>query len=86
MRLEYAWLSQPMLLLHGLDDGLVPPGASERLATLPNVERRTWPGLRHELHNEPEGPAIIDEVIAWLRARGNLQPQPNTASGERLAR
>jgi acylglycerol lipase len=59
----------PILVLHGLDDGLVPPSASERLATLPNVERRTYPGLRHELHNEPEGPQIVDEVIAWLRER-----------------
>ena len=35
---------------------------------LPGVERRTFPGLRHERHNEPEGPAIIDEIVAWLRA------------------
>ena len=35
----------------------------------PNVERRTYPGLRHELHNEPEGPAIVADVIAWLRDR-----------------
>jgi alpha-beta hydrolase superfamily lysophospholipase len=66
---EYRGLTLPTLVLHGLDDGLVPPTASEILATLPNVERRTYPGLRHELHNEPEGPAILDEVIAWLRAR-----------------
>ena len=33
----------------------------------PLVERRTYPDLRHELHNEPEGPAIIDEIVAWLR-------------------
>jgi acylglycerol lipase len=59
----------PALVLHGEDDGLVPVTASEVLATAPLVERRTYPGLRHELHNEPEGPAIIDEVIAWLRDR-----------------
>jgi alpha-beta hydrolase superfamily lysophospholipase len=64
----------------------VPAQASEVLASLPNVERRTYPGLRHELHNEPEGPAIIDEIIAWIRARATLSAQPNTASGERLAR
>ena len=76
----------PMLVLHGLDDGLVPQAASEILATLPNAERRTYPGLRHELHNEPEGPQILDEVIAWIRERATIGPQPNTASGERLAR
>lgn len=69
VRREYRGLSAiPTLVLHGLDDGLVPAAASEILATLPNVERRTYPGLRHELHNEPEGPAILDEVIAWLRS------------------
>ena len=57
------------LLLHGLDDGLVPAEASEILGSLTNVDRRTFPGLRHELHNEPEGPAIVDEIIDWIRAR-----------------
>ena len=83
-------------MLHGEDDGLVPASASEILGTVPLVERRTYPGLRHELHNEPEGPAVIDEIIAWL-ARANVRSvrllptctigrQPNTASGERLVR
>ena len=76
----------PTLVLHGLDDGLVPAVASDLLEGVPGVERRTYPDLRHELHNEPEGPAIIGEVIAWIRARGTLLPQSNTASGERLAR
>jgi alpha-beta hydrolase superfamily lysophospholipase len=58
----------PTLVLHGLDDGLVPSSASEVLEGAPGVERRTFPGLRHELHNEPEGPEIIEDVITWLRA------------------
>jgi alpha-beta hydrolase superfamily lysophospholipase len=86
VRRAYPGLRLPTLVLHGLDDGLVPARASEALATLPNVERRTYPGLRHELHNEPEGPAVIDDVIAWLRDRASIDPQPNTASGERLVR
>jgi acylglycerol lipase len=57
----------PTLVLHGEDDGLVPVAASAVLQGAPGVERRTFPGLRHELHNEPEGPEIIDEVIVWLR-------------------
>ena len=76
----------PTLVLHGLDDGLVPPASTEVFEGAPGVERRTYPGLRHELHNEPEGPAILDEVVAWLRERARLPAQPNTASGERLAR
>ena len=76
----------PTLVLHGLDDRLVPPRSSEVFEGAPGVERRTYPGLRHELHNEPEGPAILDEVVAWLRERATLTAQPNTASGERIAR
>src|SRR5918993_881317 len=57
----------PTLVLHGLDDVLVPARATEILGSLPNVERRTYPGLRHELHNEPEGPAIVAEIIDWIR-------------------
>lgn len=76
----------PTLVLHGLDDRLVPPGSTEVFEDAPGVERRTYPGLRHELHNEPEGPAILDEVVAWLRDRATLSSQPNIASGERLAR
>ena len=59
----------PTLVLHGEDDRLVPTSASEILAAAPGVERRTYPGLRHELHNEPEGSSIVDEIIAWLRER-----------------
>jgi acylglycerol lipase len=69
VRRDYAGLTLPTLVLHGLDDGLVPARASEILGTLPNVDRRTYTGLRHELHNEPEGPAIVDEIIAWIRAQ-----------------
>jgi len=76
----------PTLVLHGLDDRLVPPSASAVFEGAPGVERRTYPGLRHELHNEPEGPAILDEIVAWIQERARLAPQPNTASGERLAR
>jgi acylglycerol lipase len=57
----------PTLVLHGEDDHLVPVSASAVFEGAPFVERRTYPGLRHELHNEPEGPAILDEIVAWLR-------------------
>jgi acylglycerol lipase len=76
----------PTLVLHGLDDTLVPPGSSEVFDGAAGVERRTYPGLRHELHNEPEGPAVLDDVVEWIRSRATLGGQPNTASGERLAR
>jgi len=61
-------LAVPTLVFHGEDDHLVPTEASAPLAAVPGVLRRTYPLLRHETHNEPEGPRVIADVIAWLRA------------------
>jgi alpha-beta hydrolase superfamily lysophospholipase len=61
-------LSIPTYVLHGEADRLVPPNASEPLGRLPGVTRRTWPGLRHESHNEPEGQAVVAAAVAWLRS------------------
>jgi acylglycerol lipase len=58
----------PTLVVHGEGDRLVPVGASAVLQGAPGVDRRTYPGLFHELHNEREGRTIIDDVIAWLRS------------------
>ncbi len=75
--LAHGGLGVPTLVQHGEDDGLVPVGASAVFEGAPLTTRRTFPGLRHELHNEPEGPEIVDWVIAWLReqveARGTLR-------------
>lgn len=60
-------LSVPTLAYHGEADRLVPTAASEPLGAIPGVVRRTYPQLRHEGHNEPEGPAVIADAIAWLR-------------------
>jgi acylglycerol lipase len=63
-----ARLSVPTLVYHGEADELVPPSATEPLAAVPAVTRRTYPRLRHESHNEPEGHEVIDDVVAWLHA------------------
>lgn len=60
-------LQVPTLVLHGGEDRIVPTPASEVLEGRAGVTRRVYDGIRHELHNEPEGPAILDEVVAWLR-------------------
>jgi acylglycerol lipase len=61
-------LAVPTLVYHGEGDRLVPTAASGPLEGRPGVIRRTWPGLRHESHNEPEGPAVIESIISWLRS------------------
>jgi alpha-beta hydrolase superfamily lysophospholipase len=44
----------------------VPAAATEPFEQMPGVTRRVYPGLRHETLNEPEGPQIVADVIAWL--------------------
>ena len=62
-------LNIPTLVLHGGSDTIVPPQSSAALGELPNVERRLYPGLRHEILNEPEGPEIVAEIVAWINDR-----------------
>ena len=84
-----AELGIPTLVLHGDGDRRVPPSASEALGRLPAVTRVVHPGLRHELHNEPEGRDVVASIVDWLRAapeRVESRPQPNNASGERTTR
>jgi acylglycerol lipase len=57
------------LVIHGEDDTIIPTASTERLGATPGVERRTYPGVRHEPHNDPDGDAIVDAAIAWLRAK-----------------
>ena len=66
-------LAIPTLVIHGGDDRLVPTASSELFESRRGVTRRVYPGVRHELHNEPEGEDVLDDVIAWIRA--------NTKSG-----
>jgi len=66
VRTAAAGLSVPTLVIHGLDDPIVPPRSTELLADPPGITRRAYAGIRHELHNEPEGPQILADVIAWI--------------------
>ena len=67
-RSELARLDVPTLVIHGGADTLVPTEVSEPLGTLPGVERRVLPNLRHETLNEPEGPEVVAAIVEWLRA------------------
>lgn len=72
-------LSVPTFVVHGLDDRIVPPAASEPLERRPGVTRKTYAGLRHELHNEVAGPQVIADEIDWIRDRVSRIHQPATA-------
>jgi alpha-beta hydrolase superfamily lysophospholipase len=59
----------PVLVIHGAEDRLVPPEASAPLGAVPSVRRTLYPGVRHELHNEPEQEQVMDEVVAWMEGQ-----------------
>jgi alpha-beta hydrolase superfamily lysophospholipase len=66
----------PMLLMHGQDDPLcLPAGSEEFHASLPGAsggsdapaaELRIYPGLRHEIFNEPEREKVYCDLLEWI--------------------
>lgn len=63
---QHGAITTPTLVIHGADDPLVPPSASAGLASSQGVERRLYPTLRHELHNEAEGAEVMGDVGDWI--------------------
>ena len=35
----------------------------------PDVELKVYPGLYHEVFNEPEQEQVLDDVVSWINAR-----------------
>lgn len=62
-------LRVPTLVIHGGADPLVPVESSAILATLPGVDRKVYPDLRHETLNEPEGPQVAADIAVWIGAQ-----------------
>jgi acylglycerol lipase len=61
-----ATLPCPTLVIHGEDDPIIPAWSTEPLAAA-GATRRTLPDVLHEPHNDTDGPAIVDDIVAWLR-------------------
>lgn len=60
-------LGVPTLLMHGDADGLTDYDASRAFAGRnEGVAFKSWPGLYHELHQEPERAAVFAYVLDWL--------------------
>ena len=67
-----ASLSAPLLVVHGEHDGLVPVAGSHALVECvgsTDVELKVYPGLYHEVFNEPERETVLDDVVRWITAR-----------------
>ena len=61
-------LNLPVLLMHGGDDLITDPKASQELynGNKEKISFKLWNGLHHETHNEPEKDEVIDYLIQWL--------------------
>ncbi len=57
------------LVIAGGSDEIIPPHSSHSLGEVPGVDRKLYPNLRHELHNEPEGPKVVSDIADWLDAQ-----------------
>ncbi len=67
-------ITLPALIMHGEDDPLVTPRASRLLMERLGSEDKTlklFPGLFHEIFNEPERVEVVEDVITWAQARLN---------------
>lgn len=69
---EAAKLRVPLLLLHGEDDPITSARATAELyaqAGSGDKTLRTYPGVRHEIHNDLGREEVLAEVADWLVAR-----------------
>jgi alpha-beta hydrolase superfamily lysophospholipase len=65
-------LTAPLLVVHGSADQLIPVDGSHRLVESvgsSDVELKIYPGLYHEVFNEPEREQVLDDVVAWITER-----------------
>ncbi|GBE63750.1 lysophospholipase [Mycobacterium sp. MFM001] len=65
-------LTAPLLVVHGSEDRLITVDGSRRLVECvgsTDVELKVYPGLYHEVFNEPEQNQVLDDVISWINAR-----------------
>lgn len=65
-------ISLPVLVLHGTEDQLSAPSGSQLVADRvgsQDVTLTLHDGLYHEIFNEPEQQAVLDEVVGWLKKR-----------------
>ena len=63
-----------VIIVHGAgaDRCVAPRGSAEFAAAAPPtvVKPRPWPGLAHEIFNEPERDEVLADLLRWLDGRG----------------
>jgi alpha-beta hydrolase superfamily lysophospholipase len=64
-------ITVPTLILYGTADGLCPTEGSVMLGNrigADDLTVKSYPGLYHEILNEPEQEQVLDDLCAWLNA------------------
>ncbi|MDG4667439.1 alpha/beta hydrolase [Mycobacterium sp. 236(2023)] len=66
-----AAITAPLLVVHGDQDKLIPVEGSKVLVECvgsQDVHLKVYPGLYHEVFNEPEKELVLDDVTAWIES------------------
>jgi acylglycerol lipase len=69
---EAPFVRVPLLVMHGSADGITDPAGSKAFverARSSDKTLRVYPGLYHDLWNEPERELLTGDLIDWLNAR-----------------
>lgn len=69
VRDQLSQIQIPLLILHGGDDKTSPVSGSELLyekASSTDKTLKIYPGLYHEIHNEPEKTTVLNDIQQWL--------------------
>ena len=77
-------IDQPLLIMHGTEDALTRPAGSEALyrrASSTDKTLKLYPGLFHEILNEPEKDEVLADIANWLDARALASAMDGTAAG-----
>ena len=65
-------ITLPVLILYGTDDGLAPPSGAlmlDRRIASADKTMIAYPGLFHEILNEPERDRVLTDIRGWLADR-----------------
>ena len=69
---QFVKLTLPVLFMHGTADRLADPEGSRlacQRAASADKTLKLYPGLYHEIFNEPERAQVFDDLVEWLLAR-----------------
>lgn len=71
-RRRFDRITMPLLAMHGADDELTSPRGTELLYAGAATADRTivlWPGMRHEILNEPGRGEVMRCIVDWITPR-----------------